>query len=175
MDAQVSRHRLSDLVSPISNVFGKYGIQSGNLKDQAMPGMIKSHKDISRERTAILRAKVGPQVDACLLAMREKGVVVTVFGSYARGDAFGPGSDINLLIEDRAGLRDVELWTIAWDAITSIKTDLVFSNDATPERLLMIKAMLSLSATPGLQYWLVINPCLMTTALVIYLICRISL
>lgn len=106
--------------------------------------MIKSHREISRDRTAILRAKVAPEVDACLLAMREKGVVVTVIGSYARGDAFGPGSDVDLLIEDRGGFKDVDLWTIAWDAITSVETDLVFSDDLTPEKLSNMKAMVSL-------------------------------
>lgn len=71
--------------------------------------------DIQRERSRARRIQLQPQVQAALQAFAKRGVACAVIGSFARQSAiFAEGSDLDLLIESRAGLAEVELWEIEW-------------------------------------------------------------
>jgi predicted nucleotidyltransferase len=88
----------------------------------------------TQQREALARA----QAEGALAALRQRLVAARLVGSLARG-RFLLHSDVDLLIEDRAGLSDGEIYDVVSDHIRDVPFDLVFADYLVPETLALIK------------------------------------
>jgi predicted nucleotidyltransferase len=88
----------------------------------------------TQERAALARV----QTEAALSALRGRHVKAILIGSLACG-RFLLHSDVELLIEDRAGLSDAEVYDVVSDHITSARFDLAFADRVRPELLAMLR------------------------------------
>jgi predicted nucleotidyltransferase len=105
-----------------------------------MPGLYRPLKDLRKERSDALRARLRPQVEGALRALRSQGLVITPIGSFAKPDAyFDPNSDIDLLVEDAAGHSDLEIWRTARDWIKEVEVDVVMADAVDAEMLEFMK------------------------------------
>lgn len=95
-----------------------------------MRGLHKPLERIQRERSDALRERVMPQIQAALRALANRGVSARLFGSFAKENALvGPDSDIDLLIEDDAGIGQRQLLAIVRQHIPRTKVDLLVERD----------------------------------------------
>jgi predicted nucleotidyltransferase len=90
-------------------------------------------------RRAQLRLQtVAPQVEATLAAIRAAGVLVDVFGSYARGE-FRISSDVDFLVSDRGTLTESAIYAVAFEHMTGTRFDLVFADRVAPGTLELMR------------------------------------
>jgi predicted nucleotidyltransferase len=79
---------------------------------------------------------VRPRIEQALAALRAEGIICRCVGSFARPDAhFGPGSDIDILIESRHGHSDAELWGRVSSLLPGIAVDVIFADALAAEDL----------------------------------------
>ena len=96
--------------------------------------------EIRRRRSDARRAKLRPQVDALFAEFRRHGITSEVIGSYARETAiFEDGSDLDILVEAHSGVEEVDVWTMAWEALKDVNVDLVFASRLRPETVRLMK------------------------------------
>lgn len=88
----------------------------------------------ARER----RARALELAGAALGRLRQAGVSARVVGSLARG-GFHAGSDVDYLIEDRAGLSESRIVTIVEGAMRGFPFDVIFAERADPRLLELIR------------------------------------
>ncbi len=80
------------------------------------------------------------QIQETLDTLRGRGVTCEVVGSFARPSAFiDMDSDLDLLIESRGPLSEVEVWDLAWHYLPDVDVDLVFAEHLPPERVALMK------------------------------------
>jgi predicted nucleotidyltransferase len=95
-----------------------------------IPGAFGPSTQVQRSRCDAFREELRPEVDAALAALQALGVSATVFGSFARGAAyFGPGSDIDILIQDANGLDEETLYRAVHSCIKLLPVDVVLERD----------------------------------------------
>jgi predicted nucleotidyltransferase len=88
----------------------------------------------TQERAALARA----ESEAALSALRQRHVTAMLIGSLARG-RFLLHSDVDLLVQDRAGLSDAEVHDVVSDHIRSVPFDLIFADRVRPEVLALLR------------------------------------
>lgn len=82
---------------------------------------------------------VRTEVDRALAALREKGVVAEVIGSFVNG-RFSLHSDVDFLIHDAAGLSDGTLFNLLTDHVRSAQVDMLFSDRLSAKSLAIMRA-----------------------------------
>jgi predicted nucleotidyltransferase len=96
--------------------------------------------DILRSRSDARRALLRPQIESALAELRRNGVVCQVIGSFARsGETVDDASDLDLLIEHKGALAEVDIWDIAWRNLTDVNADLVFADHLPAHKVALMK------------------------------------
>ena len=80
------------------------------------------------------------QIQQALDALRHRGVVCEVIGSFARADAFVDAeSDLDILVESRGGLAEADVWDLAWAHLRDVDVDLVFAEHLPAKKVALMK------------------------------------
>jgi len=78
------------------------------------------------------------QIQDVLAALRGRGVVCEVIGSFARASALiDAESDLDILVESKGGLSEADVWDVAWTHLRDVDADLVFA-EQLPEKKVML-------------------------------------
>ena len=105
-----------------------------------MPALLRRPlSEIIRERSDARRALLRPQVEHTLAELRRHGVVCEVIGSFARADAWIEGSDLDVLVESKGTLSEVDIWDITWTNLRDVNVDLVFAEHLPARKVALMK------------------------------------
>lgn len=80
------------------------------------------------------------QIQETLEALRCRGVVCEVIGSFARSGAFVDAeSDLDILVESTGGLSEAGVWDLAWTHLRDVDADLVFAEHLPANKVALMK------------------------------------
>ena len=67
-------------------------------------------------------------------------MVCAVIGSFARtNEMLDERSDLDVLIESKGSLSEVDIWDIAWSNLTGIDVDLVFADHLPARKVALMR------------------------------------
>ena len=106
-----------------------------------MPSLLRRPiGDILRDRSNARRALLRPQIEQTLAALRHRGVVCELIGSFARTNALVDAeSDLDILVESKSDLSESEIWDVAWTHLSDVDADLVFADHLPPRKVALMK------------------------------------
>jgi len=96
--------------------------------------------EILRDRSDARRARLREQIQEALEALRGRGVVCEVIGSFARASALiDAESDLDILVESKGGLSEADVWDVAWTHLRDVDADLVFAEQLSAKKVALMK------------------------------------
>ncbi|WP_345540780.1 hypothetical protein [Variovorax defluvii] len=106
-----------------------------------MPSLLRRPiGDILRDRSDARRTMLGAQIQETLEALRHRGVVCEVIGSFARASALiDAESDLDILVESKGGLSEADVWDVAWTHLRDVDADLVFADHLPATKVALMK------------------------------------